>query len=166
MARVYVGTYAKYTAGSLKGAWLDLSDYSDKDEFIAACKELHSDESDPELMFQDHEEIPDGMIGESHISDEVWEWLDLSEDDRELLEVYRQIDSDADIDDARDHFYGRASSPKEFAEEYAEQHGMTDKIPDELRSCIDWQAYADSLDNEGWYFIQTAAGQDYWIFIP
>ena len=33
-ARVYVGTYNKYNNGSLFGKWLDLSDYSDKDEFF------------------------------------------------------------------------------------------------------------------------------------
>ena len=40
-AKVYVGTYAKYNNGSLSGAWLDLSDYSDKEEFYEACRELH-----------------------------------------------------------------------------------------------------------------------------
>ena len=38
-AKVYVGTYAKYNNGSLSGAWLDLSDYSDKEEFYEACPE-------------------------------------------------------------------------------------------------------------------------------
>jgi antirestriction protein len=166
MVRVYVGTYAKYNAGSLKGAWLDLEKYSDKDDFIAACNALHNDEVDPELMFQDHEDIPKGMIGESYIREDVWGWLAMDEDDRELLTVYRQINQDADLDDARDHFWGRAGSPKAFAEEYAEQGGMTEKIPQELLYCIDWQAYADSLDNEGWYFIQTEVGKDYWIFNP
>lgn len=37
-ARVYVGTYNKYNNGSLFGKWLDLSDYSDKDEFLEACR--------------------------------------------------------------------------------------------------------------------------------
>ena len=45
-ARVYVGTYGKYNAGSLLGEWLDLSDYSDKEEFYNACRELHKDEED------------------------------------------------------------------------------------------------------------------------
>ena len=49
-ARVYVGTYAKYNNGSLFGKWLDLSDYSDKDEFLEACRELHEDEQDPEFI--------------------------------------------------------------------------------------------------------------------
>ena len=48
-ARVYVGTYNKYNNGSLFGKWLDLSDYSDKDEFLEACRELHKDDQDPEL---------------------------------------------------------------------------------------------------------------------
>ena len=47
-ARIYVGTYAQYNNGSLFGEWLDLSDYSDKDDFLEACAELHKDEQDPE----------------------------------------------------------------------------------------------------------------------
>jgi len=57
-ARVYVGTYGKYNNGSLFGAWLDLSDYSDKEDFYEACRELHKDEEDAEYMFQDWVEKP------------------------------------------------------------------------------------------------------------
>ena len=60
-AKVYVGTYAKYNNGSLSGAWLDLSDYSDKEEFYEACRELHKDEEDAEYMFQDWENVPEGL---------------------------------------------------------------------------------------------------------
>ena len=63
-ARVYVGTYARYNNGSLFGKWLDLSDYSDKDEFLEACRKLHKDEQDPEYMFQDYENIPEALISE------------------------------------------------------------------------------------------------------
>ena len=44
-ASVYVGTYAKYNNGSLSGAWLNLSDYSDKEEFYEACRELQPPET-------------------------------------------------------------------------------------------------------------------------
>ena len=54
-ARIYVGTYAKYNEGSIFGKWMDLSDYSGSEEFYDACRELHSDEEDPEMMFQDWE---------------------------------------------------------------------------------------------------------------
>ena len=61
-ASVYVGTYGKYNNGSLFGAWLDLSDYADKEEFYEACRELHKDEEDAEFMFQDYENIPENLI--------------------------------------------------------------------------------------------------------
>ena len=52
-AKIYVSTYVKYNAGSIFGKWLDLSDYSDKDEFNEACRELQKDEEDAEYMYQD-----------------------------------------------------------------------------------------------------------------
>ena len=79
-ARVYVGTYAKYNNGSLSGAWLDLSDYSDKKEFYEACRELHKDEEDAEYMFQDWENVPEGLIGESWISENFFAVRDAVED--------------------------------------------------------------------------------------
>lgn len=74
-AKIYVGTYKKYNEGSLFGKWLSLSDYSDKEEFYDACKELHSDEEDPEFMFQDWEYIPKGLINESWISESIFELI-------------------------------------------------------------------------------------------
>lgn len=82
-SKIYVGTYAKYNDGSIFGKWLTLSDYADKDEFYEACKELHKDEEDPELMFQDWEDIPDAMVGECFISEKWWELYDEVGDDED-----------------------------------------------------------------------------------
>lgn len=79
-ARVYVGTYGKYNAGSLFGKWLDLSDYSDKEEFYDACRELHKDEEDAEFMFQDWENVPENLIGESWLSENFFALRDAVED--------------------------------------------------------------------------------------
>lgn len=65
---VYVGTWAKYNAGSIAGAWIALRDYSNYNEFLKACYDLHSDERDPELMIQDTEDMPDGMSPGDYIS--------------------------------------------------------------------------------------------------
>ena len=61
MARVYVGTYAKYNNGSIKGGWLDLANYATYQDFLKACKQLHKDEREPEYMIQDCENFPDGL---------------------------------------------------------------------------------------------------------
>ena len=78
---VYVGTYGKYNSGSLQGEWVNLDDFDSKEEFLTYCiQTLHANERDPELMFQDWEYIPDGFIGESYISDQLWDFINLQED--------------------------------------------------------------------------------------
>lgn len=74
-ASVYVGTYGKYNSGSIAGKWLKFSKYESKNEFLQTCRRLHKDESDPEFMFQDFENVPESMIDESFISDEIWNVL-------------------------------------------------------------------------------------------
>lgn len=69
--RVYVGTYKKYNEGSLDGGWLTLTDYANYAAFCAACRRLHKNESDPELMIQDCDNMPDGLS--------VREWMDEQE---------------------------------------------------------------------------------------
>lgn len=78
---VYVGTYGKYNNESLKGEWIDLEDFDSKQEFLDYCRtQLHADEPDSELMFQDWEYIPEGFISESWISDKLWEFIKLDEE--------------------------------------------------------------------------------------
>lgn len=142
-AQVYVGTYAKYNGGSINGKWLHLADYSDKDEFMAACAELHKDESDPEFMFQDYEGIPEGMIGESFIHEDLFEWLKLDEDDRELLAVYRaECNTDGTIDEAREAFEGKYKDEEDWAVEWMDSTGGLEGMPENLKMYFDYSAYA------------------------
>lgn len=75
---VYVGTYHKYNNGSIMGAWLTINDFKTPEDFWSACRRLHSDERDPEFMFQDYE-LPDelgGCITESYIDTKtIFEYL-------------------------------------------------------------------------------------------
>lgn len=141
--RIYVGTYAKYNSGSIKGAWLDLEDYADRDAFYEACRELHKDEADPELMFQDFEGFPRSFYNESNVPEELFAWLELDTDDRELLAVYQDnVEGDADIDKARDAFAGKYESEADWAEQFLEETGGLEQVPETLRNYIDFEAYA------------------------
>ena len=53
--KVYVGTYAKYNSGSIKGAWIDLDKFKNYEEFVKECRRVHRGEHDPEFMVQDVE---------------------------------------------------------------------------------------------------------------
>jgi antirestriction protein len=157
--RIYVGTYAKYNSGNLKGAWLDLEDYSDKDEFYEACKELHSDEEDPELMFQDWENIPDALVSESSIEEGAFELAAMDEDDREILEAYQaNFHEPVTLDDAKENYRGKYDSGKEFAEEFAVEMGTIDSNHP-MFSYIDWEHYWNGelrhefFESNGHYFL-------------
>ena len=84
---VYVGTYAKYNDGDLFGMWVDLVKCGDYDTFMEVCHNLHADEEDPELMYQDYECFPSAWYSESGIDedtfDRIIEFADLDDDDRD-----------------------------------------------------------------------------------
>jgi antirestriction protein len=143
--RVYVGTYTKYNNSSIAGAWLDLSDYADKDDFISACIALHKDEVDPELMFQDWEDIPEKLIGESWISEEVWELAALTDDEKEIVVAYLDNIGEADIKTILERFLGRYDKPSDYAYDYLEESGELNSIPEHLRGYFDYEAYARDL---------------------
>ena len=73
--RVYVGTFGKYNRGSIAGKWLNIKDYKTVDDFYKACRQLHSNEYDPEFMFQDWEYIPNSFIGGGWINPKLFELI-------------------------------------------------------------------------------------------
>lgn len=75
--RVYCGTYGKYNRGSIAGAWVTITDFKSGAEVVKYCCNLHKDERDPELMFQDKENFPDQFYRESMNAkdfDNVLQW--------------------------------------------------------------------------------------------
>ena len=161
--RVYVGTYAKYNNGSIFGEWLTLGDYSDLSEFYDACKELHADEEDPELMFQDYEtpEILKDLISECGINDEIFEISALLEgEDVEMISAYISLGYDLTeqtIEDAKDKFFGYYESDEALAEDYVEQTGILNEVPESLRYYFDYASYGRDLafdfqEFNGYYF--------------
>ncbi len=100
--KVYVGTYAKYASGSIDGKWVDLTDFDNEDDFLEKCREIHSDEEDPELMFQDYEGFPSKYYSESHIDPEVWDYIEKIEDyDKDVVDAILDDGYDLDaVDDA------------------------------------------------------------------
>lgn len=145
MAKIYVGTYAKYNNGTIFGEWLNAEDYSDKQEFAEACKKLHKDESNPELMFQDYEGFPSVFYGESNIDSRLWDYLGLDELGREIVEVWlteNTLDRYEDLQSIVDSFTGRYSSWEAYAGEMTESLG---DVPEHLAGYIDFDKMGEDM---------------------
>ena len=127
---VYVGTYGKYNAGSLVGFWADLEDYADYDDFLKDCLEFHSDEADPELMFQAWQcELSGDYITECHIDPDLWDFLDLEDCQKEIVIIYSEIaDGDLSLEDlieqATERYAGCHTNHEEFVIDHLENMGF------------------------------------------
>ena len=153
--RVYVGTHGKYNAGSISGAWLNLEDYDNASEFYAACSKLHKGEHDPEFMFQDWEGIPADMISESWIDEGLWNFLNLEDNEREMLAAFEKIKGtgfgnfEETLAYARESFRGTAESFLDWVSEYLDDTGFFDGKDETLVRYFDLKAYAHDLDVNG-----------------
>lgn len=114
---VYVGTYNKYNCGSIYGEWVDLTAFDDYDDFISYCHKLHSDEKDPELMFQDYENFPSIWYCESGFNEETFNLIiEYSEaDDKDAVDSYISYFGTFSLSDFSDRYLGYWDSKSDFA---------------------------------------------------
>jgi antirestriction protein len=154
--KIYVGTYAKYNNGSIAGAWLDLSDYNDAEQFIEVCKELHKDEIDPELMFQDFDGIHKSYCNECIDIEEVYYYANACNgDNKDVIDA--GLDCEIPLDSIMDAYQGEYVSDIDFAQRLAEETGAITYSEKWPLKCIDWDAAArelmfDYVESNGHYF--------------
>lgn len=166
--KIYVGTYGMYNNGSLFGDWMDLTNYSDRDEFYKACYEYHRNEFLPELMFQDWEYIPDFLISESWLHEDAYKYFEaiaeMSSEGSEAFELYcsnivslpgNGIDFDELLEGFNESYQGyfggvMKDAKIEFAYQYIEDTGMLSDVPEILERYFDYEAYAKDLFLEGY----------------
>ena len=160
-AKVYVGTYRKYNNGSLLGAWLDLSDYSNKKEFYEACKKFHKDENDPEFMLQDWENVPEGLIDESWLSENFFALRDavkdLSGTEQEAFFVWcnhnlcdlGEKDSYDLVNRFKDSYVGEYDDEEDFAYQIVEE---CYDLPEFAKTYFDYEKFARDLFMCDYYF--------------
>lgn len=147
--KLYVGTYGKYNAGSIEGAWLSLLDYETLEDFFAACRELHKDESDPEFMFQDFDGEDFGLYSEYGVSDKLFALVHAVSDStwsEDVISAYVSI-FDPDLDDIEDldnvisnRYFGEFESNYDLGVYLIDECGCLN-VPEDVKPYIDYEAY-------------------------
>ena len=145
---VYVGTYGKYNEGSLCGLWIDLSSFSDYDEFIDFCNAIHADEEDPELMAQDFEGFPRQWYNEGFMSEEDFDHI------QEYTELCDKYDVDAvddymefadELDNFEEAYCGEWDSEEDFARHIVNECYNLEKLMGDLSRYFDYEAFGHDL---------------------
>ena len=150
---VFCCTYHKYNEGrSLTGGmWLDLSSFSCYDDFMAACRWLHRDESDPEFMFLDYENFCAAWYSESCMDedtfDRIQEYAALDADEQEAFEAFLDVTCDKNVsfDDFRERYCGKWDSEREFAEHLCDDLDMFHNVPESISRFFNYKAFAREL---------------------
>ena len=146
--KIYVGTYAKYNNGSIDGKWITISDYNTYEEFVDACRELHSDEKDPEFMVQDYENFPrrwyhEGGLPSEEEFDKINEYYMMDDGDKEAYEAFLDLNlwDDDSIETFQEKYEGHFNTPEDFGVHAVENFGM----PENAEYYIDYEAFGRDL---------------------
>lgn len=175
--KIYVGTYAKYNDGNLKGEWVNLADFSDEDEFLEKCREIHSDEDDPELMFQDKEFDHDlsFWFSESKIDPQIFEFASEADSlDNNRIEAfiaymdnyqtsYKSDSFQESWERFEEMYQGKYDKKEDFADECAEQNGWFQAMEKAGMniSYFDSESYAIDLFIDGYTWCDGHVFRDY-----
>jgi len=169
--RTYIGCLSCYNNGRLTGRWIDAETASaemESDDITYGgqaspgtygsgapgifCNTCHGDEFDA----FDYENIPSSCGTVRSFYDNATYLSEMDDDLRERLEILSSwlgggltLEELATYDE--DNYRGQWDSFKEYAEQYAEEVGDLRDLPDHLAWFIDWQAYADWLEQD-YYF--------------
>ena len=162
---VYVGTWGKYNGGSIDGEWVDLSDFNTPEEFKEYCYgQLHADEEDAELMFQDVEgpSWVREVINEYGMNyDMVWGWLALDDYEKPVVDGYIELygingfnDFDELVEAAQDAYRGGEGQDFDdwVQDDFSETMGHM-SVSDFLDRYYNWVDFDNAkmyMDNDGY----------------
>ena len=153
---LYCGTYGKYNSGNLCGMWVDLSTFDSYEDFINFCKAIHADEEDPELMYQDYENMPGSLYSESMGEkgfNKILKYCELCDEyGVSAVDDFLEWYSTEDLDRMHDAYVGVYDSKEDFAEEIVSDCYDLEKMMGSLACYFDYEAFTCDLFISDYHF--------------
>lgn len=159
--RIYVACLAAYNNGKLHGEWIDAAQDADAiKEEIAAMLKASPEPNAEEYAIHDHEGFGGYSVGEYTSIDEIAEIAALLAEHGEVFG--KLLDYAGDVEPAKrymeDGYHGEWDSLQAYAENYLEETGRLDAIPENLRYYFDFEKYARDLEMGGDVFTIDVGG--------
>ena len=136
--------------------WVDVSTFDSYEEFINFCNAIHADEEDPELMYQDYENMPGSLYHESMGEEgfnKIEEYCELCDEySVEAVDDFLEWDSTEDLDNMHDAYVGVYDSREDFAREIVSDCYDIENIMGNLACYFDYEAFARDLFMGDYYF--------------
>ena len=145
---IYCGTYGKYSGEEgIRGLWIDLTTFSDYDDFLNFCYAIHADEEDPELMARDYEGFPRQWYNEGFMSeddfDHILEYSDMCDKHgQEAVDDYMEFHDE--LDRFEEAYCGEWDSEEDFARHIVEECYDLERSMGDLARYFDYEAFLQS----------------------
>lgn len=160
--RIYVACLASYNAGKLYGRWIDAD--QEADDIAAEVADMLAKSPTPgadEWAIHDHEGL--GSISEWESFDrvaEIGQAVAEAGDDAPALLAWLDYESGRDVAGFADAYAGQWDSLRDYAEDFADDCGVFESVPDSLAGYIDFEAYGRDLVADGGIYTVPARWQD------
>lgn len=169
MMRIYLTNLGRFTEGELVGEWVDLPISNEELQKVFARIEIN--EKYEEYFITDYETDLNGIeISEYSNLETLNEMAETLEalDDNEKEVVNAIMTEGYSLEEALEKkedcmVYCDCSDMEDVAREYAEQTGLLDSIPENLRSYFDFETFGRDMSYEG-HFVFTKNGNCVQVF--
>ena len=169
MLNIFITNLGKYNEGELIGEWVKLP--VSGEELESVFERIGINEEYEEHFITDYETDITGLkVGEYDNIEDLNELAETLEDlDEYEMEIVEAMISDGyDLEEALEKkddcmVYHDCNDMTDVAEQYAEETGLLDSIPENLRYYFDFEAYGRDMGIEG-TFIFTNKGNCVQIF--
>ncbi len=160
--RIYLRCLAAYNNGQLHGAWIDADQSADAiHEEIRAMLAASPIPGAEEWAIHDYEDFGGIALSEYEPIDRVAEIAALLVEHGDAFAAWYSYDPSADVSDFRDAYRGEYDSEEAYAEEFIDDVGMLDSIPENLRFYFDCERFARDMFMSDMHSVRSGHGTVY-----
>ncbi len=166
--KIYVANLEAYNNGRMVGDWVTPTDYETFEDFEKAIQK--ATKFADEVAVHDYDYLPSSM-GEYPDIEGIYNFCHEIEHSflcLDALIAYAEYMCDSDVtqinfDEAEDLYCGEWDSFKEYAQDYCDQVGDLQSIPEHLQYYFDMDSYARDLEHN--YHVVERGAPHYGVFV-
>lgn len=147
MPNIYVASLTDYNSGRYHGTWINIDETTDVDDVHTEIDAMLS--SSPsrlaeEYAIHDYEQFEGYRVGEYASVDEVVAVGRAIAEHGEAVALYAEYVGDVEqaLKDFEEAYRGKFDSARDYVEQFADDTGMLDEVPESLRGYIDFERMA------------------------
>jgi antirestriction protein len=165
--RIYVASLADYVSGRLHGVWLEATDIDVVQEGVAKMLKASREAVAEEVAIHDHENFGAYPVGEyDSLAVVCAVGAAIAEHGTVFADYVAHVGSPHDPEDVaglverfQESYQGAFRSLVEWGEQFLEDTGSLNDVPEPLRNYIDFEGWADDAEMNGDVFTVEDGGE-------